>query len=114
MRLPPRLNKIEPLPEWLDWLLSVVEPAVVLAITCLMAYSVCLLMFGGGPGRARLVELMKGMNDNWKASLLLLLVLFYRTVRTFLEQAEELLTVKRKKTLAGELEKEPNPPGRQS
>jgi hypothetical protein len=45
--------------------------------------------------QARIIALMKGLNDNWKAALVLLVLLFYRTVRIFLEQAEEAWGVKR-------------------
>jgi hypothetical protein len=51
------------------------------------------------------MELVKGLNDNWKAALILLVVLFYRTVRMFLEQAEEAFGVKRR--LPGEPREEP-------
>jgi hypothetical protein len=32
---------------------------------------------------------MKGLNENWKAGLLLLVPLLYRTARKFLEESEE-------------------------
>jgi len=91
------LGKLTQLPDWLDWLLSVVEPAVVLAVTSVILYIVYWLVFGPeqDPRQARFRELIKGVSDNWKAGLVLLIILFYRTIRIFLEQAEEALGVKR-------------------
>jgi hypothetical protein len=113
MRLLRPLAKLSPLPKWLNWLLSVVEPLIVLVITLLVFYSTCWLVFGNehDEHRVRLIGLMKDLNDNWKAGLLLLLLLFYRTVRVFLEQAEEAFGVKRNKTLlSGEPQTGSNPP----
>jgi hypothetical protein len=92
-----RLSKLSRLPHWLNWLLSVVEPLVVLVITALVLYSAYWLVFGAGqdPHRIRLLELMRAVSDDWKAAVVLLLLLFYRTVRVFLEQAEEAFSVKR-------------------
>lgn len=85
------LRKLEGLPSWLNWLLAVIEPLVVLVIAVLIFYVVYWLIFGPEQdGRqARLMGVLKGMNDNWKVGLLLLVLLFYRTIRTFLEQMEK-------------------------
>ncbi len=98
-------------PEWLNWLLSVVEPLIVLLITGLVGYGTYWLVFGGNTGgqQERLVRLMETINNNWKAALILLVLLFYRTIRTFLEQAEEAWGVKRKKPIAGEPQEVSNP-----
>ena len=93
-----QLKKLAPLPEWLNWCLAVVEPLVVLAIATVILYLGYGAVFqpqGNAMGPS-LKELIEEVNDNWKAGVLLLIVLFYRTVRTFLEQAEEALGVKRK------------------
>lgn len=112
MRFPLKLTKLSRLPDWLNWLLSVVEPLVVLAIAALVFYSAYWLVFGSEQDqhRTRLMALMKGINDDWKAALLLLLLLFYRTVRVFLEQAEEAFGVRKRKPLPGEPQREANPP----
>jgi hypothetical protein len=95
------------LPEWLDWLLAVVEPLVVLGITVSIGYVLYWQIFSGESGHplqphAYLATAMKQMSDNWKAGVILLVVLFYRTIRTFLEQADEALGVKRRKPLHGQ------------
>jgi hypothetical protein len=90
------LARLSDLPDWLNWLLSVVEPLVVLGISAWIAYGAWCLVRPEVNGRqARILVLMKHMNDNWKAGLILLVLLFYRTVRIFLEQAEEAWGVKR-------------------
>jgi len=78
----------------------------------LIGYSAYWLVFGhdGSSQQARLTQLMKLMNDDWKAALILLVLLFYRTIRIFLEQAEEAWGVKRKRPIIGEPEENPNPP----
>jgi hypothetical protein len=112
MSLSPTLRKLIQLPEWLDWLLSVVEPLVVLAITVVIFYTGYCLVFGSEQSShlARFKDLMKEVNDNWKAGLLLLVLLFYRTIRTFLEQAEEAFSIKKKKSLPGEAKEGTTPP----
>lgn len=100
---------------FLNWLLCVVEPLIVLALVFLAGYTAYWLVFGPDPGggQKRSVELLKQLSDNWKAVILLLVVLFYRTIRTFFEQAEEAWGVKRKRRLPGEIESgraAPSPP----
>src|SRR5437899_2549208 len=92
-----KLRKLAQLPSWLNWILSVVEPLVVLAITFLISYFAYWLIFGSEKGepQERLIRVLKEINDNWKVGLLLLVLLFYRTIRVFLEQAEEAWGVKR-------------------
>ena len=99
-------------PEWLNWLLSVVEPLIVLIITLLVGYATYWLVFGSSTSDHynQLVQSIKTVNDNWKAALILILLLFYRTVRTFLEQAEEAWGVRKKKPIIGEPTEEANPP----
>jgi hypothetical protein len=85
---------------------SVAEPLVVLGMTLLVSYVAYRLAFASDQAhQAHSMELVKGLNDNWKAALILLVVLFYRTVRMFLEQAEEAFGVKRR--LPGEPREEP-------
>jgi hypothetical protein len=89
------LAKLARLPEWLNWLLSVVEPLLVFGIIWLIGYGVILLFSASESQHAQIVTIIKVLNDNWKAGLILLLVLFYRTIRIFLEQAEQLWGVKK-------------------
>jgi len=41
------------------------------------------------PRQGRFVEVLKTLNDNWKVGLVLLIPLFYRAIRAFLERVEE-------------------------
>ena len=106
----PKLAGLAQLPDWLDWLLSIIERLIVLAIAVCVFYSGWVIL---GPNhaqlQAQLIQTARALNDNWKAVLLLLIPLFYRTIRMFLEQTEEAFGMKRKKPLSGELQKEPNP-----
>lgn len=106
------LSTLSPLPIWLNWLLSVVEPLIVLGITAAVFYVGYGLVFGSAQSlnQVRLKELLAIISDNWKAALLLLLVLFYRTVRMFLEEVEEAFGMRRKKPMSGDSEKASNPP----
>lgn len=101
------------LPVWLNWLLSVVEPLIVLGITALIGYVAYRLVFvTDETGKnCELLKTIQVVSENWKASLILLLVLFYRTVRVFLEQIEKgPLGMERKKPLQmQEPEQEANP-----
>ena len=106
-----KLSKLAQLPQWLNWLLSVVEPLIVLAITFVIGYAAYWLVFGlnATDKHTRMIQAMEVINNNWKVALIVLLLLFYRTVRIFIEQAEELWIVKRKKPMVGEQQEQPNP-----
>src|SRR5713226_6890348 len=103
------LKKLAPLPHWLNWILATVEPIVVLAIAFAVLYVVYWAVFqsSGSSQQVRFKELIEEINGNWKAGILLLVVLFYRTIRIFLEQAEEAFSVKR--PLRGEPEEGSKP-----
>ena len=106
------LKKLVHLPDWLNWLLSVVEPCIILIIALVLAYAGYWLIFGvekSAEHQTRLTQLVELINDNWKAALILLVLLFYRTIRIFLEQTEEAFGMKRKKPISGEPTEEPNP-----
>jgi len=91
------------LPDWLNWILAVVEPLVVLAVTFTIGYTCYWMFFAVDQTRGYvLAENIKELNTGWRAGALLVIVLFYRTARTFLEQAEEAWGVKKKKPLQGQ------------
>jgi hypothetical protein len=99
------LKKLKELPSALDWFLSVIEPLIVVALTVVIVFAAYWLIFDAqAENTKRIADVVKLLNDNWKTGLLLIVLLFYRTVRTFLEQAEELFSVKRRKSLVGETE----------
>ena len=96
--------------DWLSWFLSVLESLIVFAITFLVGYAVFSFMFGTSQ-EARFIDLMKTVNENWKAALVLLIPLFYRPVRVFLENLEEAGSLKRRKSIpASTKQEEANPP----
>jgi hypothetical protein len=77
-----------------DKLLRLGEVCVVLSITfvvlLMVTYGLFWLVWCDQQTRAiRLAGIAKVLNDNWKVSLLLLIPLFYRTIRVFLERVEE-------------------------
>lgn len=104
------LVTISRLPEFLDWLLAVIEPLIV--IVSAIGYGGYWLAFGPetDPRHARMLALLTAVDENWKVVVLLAVPLFYRTVRRFLEQVEELWGVKRPRRVA-QVERAPNPPG---
>lgn len=75
----------------LDWIVGVLERLVVITIV-LMAFYVGWLAFHGTTNqadRSAFVTTLTTLSDNWKPLLLLLIPLFYRTVRTFLEKVRK-------------------------
>jgi hypothetical protein len=84
---------------WSDKLLRVGEVSVVISITftslLAIGYGLIWLAWCNQQTRAiRLTGLAKTMNENWKVILILLVPLFYRTVRMFLERAQEFAGIK--------------------
>jgi high-affinity Fe2+/Pb2+ permease len=97
------------IPDWLLWLLSVLEVLIVLAIACLVGFTVfCFL--SGSAQQARFTVLMETVDKNWKAALVLLIPLFYRPMRAFLENLEEAGGWKRGKRMTGVPKEETNAP----
>ena len=77
---------LELIPKTLNWLLSVIEPLIALAIGFLFLYATLCLVLGSYQKLAILSSVLTAVNDNWKAALALLIPLFYRPVRLVLEQ----------------------------
>jgi hypothetical protein len=84
-------EKIERAPHWMDIVLSILEPAIIVGITLLAIYASCWLMFGNenSAQHIRMIRMVVLLNENWKVGLILLLLLFYRPIRIFLEQLEQ-------------------------
>ena len=84
---------IQALPGWtikmLDWMVAATERLVVLAIAFIAFYSGWLAFRGGAQKSDTLTQILKALSDNWKGLLLLLVPLFYRTIRTFLEKVRK-------------------------
>jgi hypothetical protein len=104
-------DSVEP---WLDRVLECLEVVTVFAlafgILAATVYEFTWVLTGDPTSRQmRVASILRGLNENWKAGLLLLIPLFYRTVRRFLEQTEEAFGMKRKRPLPGESQTAPNP-----
>jgi uncharacterized membrane protein YfcA len=99
------------LPAGLDWVLSVVEPLIVLGIGVFIIYSAYWLIWGPehSSQQARIAQAMKMMHDNWKAGLILIVPLFYRTIRGFLERVEEFAGAKAPRRPKSTLPEKANP-----
>ena len=65
--------------------------ALTLSIYCAIGYEIywVLLAPDADQRQARVVAAVKQANESWKAGLLLLIPLFYRTIRKFLERVEK-------------------------
>jgi hypothetical protein len=77
----------------LDWLVSVAERLLVLGMT------VSIFRFGyevvRGSSTTEQLSILRFLADNWKIGIIVLIVLFYGTVRIFLEQVQEVWGMKR-------------------
>lgn len=70
----------------LDWLTRVVERAVVLAIAFAVFYFFWHIIHGNQSQVSSAEHALEVCSQNWKGLLILLVPLFYRTIRTFLEK----------------------------
>ena len=76
-------------------------------VCCLFVYEIGWVIFAGADRQLRLNDTLKLLSDNWKAGVLLLVPLFYRTIRAFLERVEEVAGMKARQPQ--EQESRPNP-----
>jgi hypothetical protein len=85
---------------WLDRCLRALEFAIVAALAAVVflaaIYEIHWIIGGGPPSerQTRIQSVLTTLNQNWKIGLLLLIPLFYRTVRAFLQRAEEFAGIK--------------------
>jgi hypothetical protein len=77
----------------LDWLVRLAERLIVLGLAFVILRFGYRLIFWPIPPDA--TDWITKIAANWKAVILLLIPLFYRTVRIFLEQVEEAFGMKR-------------------
>ncbi len=70
-------------------MVAATERVVVLAVAFAAFYGGWLLFRNGIQKSEGLAQTLKVLSDSWKALLLLLIPLFYRTVRTFLERVRK-------------------------
>ncbi|MGB2679306.1 MAG: hypothetical protein WAN12_19665 [Candidatus Acidiferrum sp.] len=92
----------------LDWLIGVLGRALILVMLGLTFYFSYLLVRGKLDTTDK--EILHGLTLNWKAVLLVMIPLFYVPVRIFLEEAYEILGVKRQPQSAVSAETAPAPP----
>ena|SRR5260370_41647264 len=93
--------------EILDWFVMVVERLLVLGLAVLISCFGWRLLRGSfSQGQ---LDGMKSLSENWKVGLILLIVLFYGTVRKFLEEVHEFAGMKRMQH-GTEVEERPIPP----
>src|SRR5690349_17941195 len=81
------LRQVASLPRLLDWLISVAERLVVLLLFGVAVFIGYRLVTGTATDHEK--KLVTSSGENWKTFLLLLLPLFYLTVRKFLEEVQE-------------------------
>lgn len=97
-----------------DRCLKVSEAAIVLAITAVFVLfvvrEVLWIWFGCDPSvrQQRIEAALKMLNENWKVGLLILVPLFYRTIRMFLERVRKVWGMEAQQPEA--VEEKPNPP----
>ena len=105
-------DKVEP---WLDRVLKFLEVVIVLVLAVVIlavtGYEIVWVFRGNQwPSQVRLEAALKALNENWKVVLLLLVPLFYRTIRGFLERVEEFAGAKAPRIPKSKSPETPNPP----
>jgi len=85
---------------WFDRCLRTLEfltvAGLAIVVTAGAIYEICWILWGHFPPdrQSRMRDALNMLNGNWKVGLLLLIPLFYRTVRAFLQRAEEFAGIK--------------------
>lgn len=87
------LQFVVDLPRHLDWVLAVGERLLVLWILVVAFYFICRLVWRRD---WTITSLLVDLASNWKVVLLLLLPLFYQTVRIFLEEVQDVWGMSRR------------------
>jgi hypothetical protein len=78
----------------LDWLVMVAERLIVLGLCSAIFYVGYRFLSGRATTEDK--ELVTAASNNWKTVLLILIPLFYQTVRVFLEEVQEAFGMKRR------------------
>ena len=87
--------------DWVDRLLTVLECVMVLTVVIVIFVVLGFGAYWVGIGSSevrpsRIAAAVRLANENWKVGLLLLIPLFYRPIRTFLEEVQEAWGMKRR------------------
>jgi hypothetical protein len=94
----------------LDALVAIVERIFVIGIAVFVGWLLVALVLGSTPvAETRAARVLILFNDHWKALLILLVPLFFRTIRGFIEEVQEFAGM-RKDTAAPQ--PRPNPASR--
>lgn len=100
---PDAAPRVERRRDWaarLDGALALVEPAFVfLVLVSVVGGGVFTQLFGQDRGLAPWIKLL---HENWKGAAIILLALFFRTARTFLEEVQEAFGMKRSRPVPPE------------
>ena len=85
-------------PEFADWLIKVLERAMVASTALLFVAGVLFLVFGNWSSveNTRAAQVLRLLDSNWRATLLLLVPLFYLPIRRFIEELDEFRGAKRR------------------
>lgn len=83
------------LPTLLDWILQVSEYLFVGCIVVVVSYCGYQFVLGSAVEKAAVKEMLETINTNWKAFVIIAIPLFFRTVRVFLENVENVMGMKR-------------------
>ena len=73
----------------LDWLVGVTERLTVLAVAFVIFYIGWQTVFGDQSQQKSATNILNTLSEKWKGLLLLLIPLFYRALRTFLERVRK-------------------------
>ena len=90
----------------------VVEGGMIVGLFAIACYAGYWVVFGDmhNPRYLRMMALLPIASAYWKACVIFLIPLFYRTVRTFVEEVQEFAGAKRRSSLPGPGSEAKNPP----
>jgi hypothetical protein len=102
---------LERVPEFLNAVLSILEPLLVIGVGVALCYVLYVLFMEPSSSENRQVveDAIQTLGANWTFAVVILLPLFYRRVRIFLEEVQEAGGVKRVPRVAEKVT-ERNPP----
>ena len=103
------------LDHWLDGLLKIGESLTVITIAIAVLSTITYELiwnFLCDPAvrQSRITGTLRTLNEDWKAGLILIVPLFYRTIKSFLERVEEFAGAKAPRAPKATTKETPNPP----
>jgi hypothetical protein len=92
------LSKFDKFEIFLDRCVSCGEAVIVLSLLLVIVSAIFFetvwILWPGSDHQTRFNQVLKNLNDNWKVGLVVLIPLFFRAIRAFLERLEEVGGVK--------------------